>query len=48
MIATTLAEADVSIFALSTYDTDYILVKTSDFPAAKKALVAVGHAIRSV
>lgn len=33
-----LAEAGVSIFALSTFDTDYILVRSSTLDAAKAAL----------
>ncbi len=33
-----LAAARISVFALSTYDTDYILVRTADLPAAINAL----------
>lgn len=40
-----LAEAGVPIFAVSTYDTDYILVKADDFPRATTALTAAGHII---
>lgn len=40
-----LAEAGVSIFALSTYDTDYVLVKDADLEQARTALVAAGHTI---
>ena len=36
-----LAEAGISLFALSTYDTDYILVREGDVVAARRALVAV-------
>lgn len=39
----TLAEAKVGIFAVSTYNTDYILVKTADLGRAKDALCAAGH-----
>jgi len=39
----TLAEAKVGIFAVSTYNTDYILVKTDDLPRAVEALRAAGH-----
>lgn len=42
-IASTLAEAGISIFAISTYDTDYILVKDAQLRAAKEALTAAGH-----
>ena len=38
-----LAEAGVSAFALSTYDTDYVLVKLEQLPAALAALHAAGH-----
>jgi hypothetical protein len=40
-----LAEAGVSIFALSTFDTDYLLVRDRDVPAAVAALRAAGHSI---
>jgi hypothetical protein len=42
-IASTLAEAGISIFAISTFDTDYILVKDAQLKAAKDALSAAGH-----
>jgi uncharacterized protein len=38
-----LAEAEISIFTLSTYDTDYILVKTDKVATAKKALEKAGY-----
>ena len=38
-----LAEAQISIFALSTYDTDYILVKSVKAEEAKAALEAAGY-----
>jgi hypothetical protein len=41
-----LAEAGISIFAVSTFDTDYLLVKEKDFEAALDALRRLGHAIR--
>lgn len=44
-IAGTLADAGVSLFAVSTFDTDHILVKTTDLPTALAALVAAGHRI---
>jgi hypothetical protein len=46
-IAEPLAAAGLSIFAISTYDTDYILVKARDLPAALEALRAAGHDVRS-
>lgn len=44
-IAAPLAEAQISIFALSTFDTDTILVKTEKLAQAVAALTAVGHTI---
>jgi hypothetical protein len=38
-----LAEAQIPIFAISTFDTDYVLVKHSDAERAVKALAAAGH-----
>ncbi|MEV4895973.1 ACT domain-containing protein [Nonomuraea sp. NPDC055795] len=40
-----LAEVRVSVFVLSTFDTDYLLVRTVDLPTAKAALEAHGHMI---
>jgi len=37
-LANPLAKAKISIFAISTYDTDYILVKEKDFKRAKEVL----------
>lgn len=45
-VATVLADADVSIFAISTFDTDYILVKTVTLPVAIDTLRAAGHTFR--
>ena len=42
-----LQEAGVSVFVLSTYDTDYILVKEGQLARAVEALSAVGHMIRA-
>src|SRR5262245_57815374 len=44
-IAQPLAEAGLAIFAISTYDTDYVLVKLHDLPAALAALRAAGHQV---
>jgi hypothetical protein len=46
-IAEPLARAGLAIFAISTYDTDYVLVKARDLPAALEALRAAGHDVRS-
>ena len=42
-ITAVLAEALISIFALSTYDTDYILVKSNHLRRAINALVSAGY-----
>lgn len=44
-IAGPLAEAGVSIFAISTYDTDYVLVKETNVGKAVLVLHAAGHRI---
>jgi len=41
----TLADAGVSIFALSTYDTDYVMLKQADFGRAVAALRQAGYTI---
>jgi hypothetical protein len=41
----TLADAGVSIFALSTFDTDYIMVKQADLDRALAALRQAGYPI---
>lgn len=46
-IATPLATAEISIFALSTYDTDYVLVKAEKLDAAVAVLSAAGHTVKS-
>lgn len=42
-ISTVLANAEISIFTVSTYDTDYILVKASNIMIAKQVLVESGY-----
>lgn len=43
--AVPLAQAGVGIFAISTFDTDYILVKESQRDLAIRALVSAGHTL---
>jgi len=43
--ATVLADAQISIFTISTYNTDYIFVGTVDVEAAVRALAAAGHVV---
>lgn len=45
-VAGPLAEAGVGIFAVSTYDTDYVLVHQPNLDRAVAALRAAGHTIR--
>ena len=44
-LATPLAEAKISLFAISTFDTDYLLVASETLPAAIAALERTGHTI---
>jgi hypothetical protein len=45
-IADPLADAGLGIFAISTYDTDYVLIKERDLDVALGALERAGHEIR--
>ncbi|MBE6506642.1 MAG: ACT domain-containing protein [Methanocorpusculum parvum] len=47
-IARCLADAGVSIFAVSTYNTDYILVKKDTWERAEAALLNAGYEITEV
>jgi hypothetical protein len=38
-----LAEAEIRVLALSTYDTDYVLVRETDLERARNALLSAGH-----
>jgi uncharacterized protein len=38
-----LAEGKIPIFAISTFDTDYVLLKATDLEGARQALRAAGH-----
>jgi hypothetical protein len=40
-----LAEARVGIFAISSFETDYVLVKEDGFEIARQALEGAGHAV---
>ena len=44
-LVTPLAEAGVSVFVLSTFDTDYLLVKESDLERALAALRSASHVV---
>jgi uncharacterized protein len=41
----TLARAGVSVFAISTFDTDYVLVKEADLSRARAAVRDAGYAL---
>ncbi|MBC8108900.1 MAG: ACT domain-containing protein [Anaerolineae bacterium] len=41
-----LAASQISVFAISTFDTDYILVRESDLPRAIEVLTQAGHRCR--
>jgi len=45
-LAQPLAEAGVSVFAVSTFDTDYLLIRDGQLPAALPALTRAGHRVR--
>jgi hypothetical protein len=44
-LAAPLAESKISLFAVSTFDTDYLLVASETLPAAIAALEQAGHTI---
>lgn len=44
-LAHPLAAAGISIFVLSTYDTDYVLVRGADLIAASNVLSGAGHRV---
>jgi len=44
-ISNTLAQIDISIFVISTYNTDYILLKTESFDKGVQALTLNGYVV---
>ena len=46
-ISTCLAESGIGIFAISTFNTDYILTKSENFERALMALTETGYTIRT-
>ena len=46
-ISTVLAQAGISIFAVSTFDTDYILIKAENLGLAQTALETGGYTIEN-
>lgn len=45
-LASSLAHVGIGMFAISTYDTDYLFVKESDLDRAVAALQKAGHYVR--
>ena len=45
-ITTVLAQKEIGVFAVSTYNTDYALIKEKDQQAAEKALADAGYIIK--
>jgi hypothetical protein len=45
-ISSALAQAGVPIFALSTFDTDYVLVKREQVQVARDALISAGYQVK--
>ncbi|HSU16482.1 ACT domain-containing protein [Longimicrobium sp.] len=46
-IAQPLANAGISLFAVMTYDTDYVMVKQAQLAEAVHALMAAGHTVEA-
>jgi hypothetical protein len=46
-LAGPLAEAEISLFSLATYDTDYLLIDAGEFEKAKEALTRAGHTVQA-
>ena len=45
-LSSALARADISLFAVSTFDTDYLAVHEADFAASVRALREAGHTVQ--
>lgn len=45
-ISSTLADANISVFVISTFNTDYVLIKECELKDAIQVLRAAGHAIQ--
>jgi hypothetical protein len=46
-LTTPLADADLPVFVVSTYDTDYLLVNDSVLPKAVEVLRKAGHTVKA-
>jgi hypothetical protein len=47
-LSETLASAGIGVFLVSTFDTDYLLVKETEFDAAVKSLTEVGNTVQGL
>ena len=47
-LANPLAEARINIFAISTFDTDYLLVKAENLALAAEVLIQSGHRVNDL
>ena len=47
LMSVPLAEAKISIFVISTFDTDYLMVREASFEQAKQVLTGAGHSVSS-
>ena len=47
-LSETLASAGVGVFLVSTFDTDYLLVKETEFDAAVESLIEVGNTVQGL
>lgn len=46
-VANALADSDVALFVVSTFDTDYVLVKEEELSKAVESLRAAGHSVQT-
>jgi hypothetical protein len=46
-LAVPLEQSGISLFAISTYDTDYVLVRDADFARTVQVLRGAGHTIKA-
>jgi len=44
-LVTPFAEAEIPVFVLSTFETDYLLVREHDLPRSVEALTEAGHSV---
>ena len=47
-LSKTLASAGIDVFLVSTFDTDYLLVKETEFDAAVESLIEVGNTVQGL